>query len=310
MSATDVYDCGFDEDDGKTISANTCEECGGQLRTDGGETACVECGVIVEEYWINHAATTTDYPDDETSEKQTGSPLSEAFHDKGLSTTIGYQRDGNGNTLSGEKRRTLSRLRCFHSQARCRSQAERGLVEAFGEIARLVSALELPYSVREQACVYYRRAQHEGLLIGRSMEALAAGSVYAACRCDRCTRTVEEVAGAARCNTQKVQFGYQILNVELGLAAKPPRPAEFVPQIASAFDVPGDIQYRALQVVCEATKKNLFGGCKPAGVAAACLYHAARAVNWRLTQTDVAEQAHTSSMTIRAHYRTLQEELV
>lgn len=38
MSAIDVYDCRFDEDDGKTIIPTTCKECCGRMRTEGGET--------------------------------------------------------------------------------------------------------------------------------------------------------------------------------------------------------------------------------------------------------------------------------
>ena len=71
----------------------------------------------------------------------------------------------------------------------------------------MTSALELPRVVREAASVLYRRAQRENLILGRSIEAMAAGSVYAACRCRGCLRTVEEVAAVARCSASKVRLG-------------------------------------------------------------------------------------------------------
>jgi len=41
----DIYDSGFDEDDGRTIQG-TCPDCEGRLRTDSGETTGTICKVV------------------------------------------------------------------------------------------------------------------------------------------------------------------------------------------------------------------------------------------------------------------------
>jgi len=47
MTLRDIYETGFDEDDGKSITIDVCPECGGRLQTTGGETRCTACGCFV-----------------------------------------------------------------------------------------------------------------------------------------------------------------------------------------------------------------------------------------------------------------------
>lgn len=48
MATTEPYESDFDEDSGRTISADECPECEGRLTTDAGETRCTECGLVIE----------------------------------------------------------------------------------------------------------------------------------------------------------------------------------------------------------------------------------------------------------------------
>jgi len=71
--------------------------------------------------------------------------------------------------------------------------------------------------VRDQACQLFRSAQNENLLRGRSIEAIAAASVYGACRCNGLARLVGEVSEMARVVESRVTNAYKTLNEELGL---------------------------------------------------------------------------------------------
>lgn len=301
MSVTDVYANGFDEENGKTISTTDCPECAGRLLTEGGEISCTECGLIVNEYWIDHGPERT--IDDDS--KRTGAPLTVARHDRGLSTEIGFGRDARGNALSGGKRRQIGRLRVQHHRSRWRGKAERNLGHAFGEISRMVGALELPKVVREEACLVYRRAQSENLIVGRSIEAMAAGSVYAACRCGGYVRTIEEVAEVARCDRGKVRLGYQVLTVELGLEAVPVGPSDLVPRLASKLVVPATVKHRALEYALLAEEIGIANGRKPSGVAAASLYAAGKEAGVSVTQSELKRAAEVAPVTIRERYQEL-----
>ncbi|GGL65385.1 hypothetical protein GCM10009039_24060 [Halocalculus aciditolerans] len=84
--------------------------------------------------------------------------------------------------------------------------------------------LELAKTHREQAPRLFRSAQNEDLLVGRSIEAMAAAGVYAACRCTGHPFPQGAVVDAARAERSRVMNAYSVPNEELGLPAKPMRP--------------------------------------------------------------------------------------
>jgi transcription initiation factor TFIIB len=300
MATRDIYESGFDEETGKTITATECPECDGRLETDGGEIACADCGLIVDEYYLDHRGA-RQFSEDDQDKERTGAPLTPSRHDRGLSTDIGFNRDGLGNALSGKKRRQLGRLRREHSRARWGSKAGRNLGDACTEIARMTSALNLPYAVREDASQLFREAQNETLIAGRSIETMAAGSVYAACRRGGFTQTRADIATVARCSEEKVTLGDSVLNRELELAIEPRTPPEFVPRLASDLGCSRKTERRTRRLASEAFEQGIVVGANPAGVAAGCLGIVVEDCDLSLTQTEIADGADVSTVTLRAH---------
>lgn len=307
MAHRDIYPTRFDEPSRKHLHDSSCPECSGDLRTDGGEISCQTCGLITDEHRIDHGPEWCRFEDETHNPSRTGAPLTTARHDRGLSSEIGYHKDGNGNPLSSTTRWKLARLRRHHRQARWQTKAERNLAHACGEIARLASALDLPDSIREEACMLYRRAQKDDLVRGRSIELVAAGSLYAACRCRGYPRTLEEVATVARCQKQQVALGYRVLNVELGLEAPVTGVTEWVPRLASDCDTVDRVRHRAFELARVADQNGISNGRHPAGVAAACLYLAGREFGHHHTQAELADLANISVATLRERYYELCE---
>ena len=307
MSLRDVYENGFDEETGKTINATECPECAGDLVTEGGESSCTECGLVVDVHRIDHGPDWGPADHAEQSDRRAGPPLTHTRHERGLSSEIGFGGDATGTPLSGKKRRQIARLRHHHSRARMGSKAERNLATACTEIARMASALDLPRSVREEASLLYRRAQEADLIQGRSIEALAAGSLYAAIRRRGLPRRVEELAAVARCTAQKIKLGFRVLNTELGIQAQPMGITKRVHRLASAVEVPSDVEYRAVKLAEAATALAIANGRNPNGVAGGCLYLAAAESDFELTQAELATLADVSPATIRERYNELLE---
>jgi transcription initiation factor TFIIB len=79
----------------------------------------------------------------------------------------------------------------------------------------------------------FRSAQAEDLLRGRFIEAIAAASVYGACRCNSRSRLVDDVSEMACVAESRVTNAYKTLNEELGLSAEPAFPSMFVLRLAS-----------------------------------------------------------------------------
>ena len=234
-------------------------------------------------------------------------PLTAARHDRGLSTEIGRGKDANGNALSGGKRRRLVRMRREQTRGRFQSKAERNLAHGLGEVRRIVSALELSETIRDQACRLFRSAQNENLLPGRSIEAMAAASVYGACRCNGLSRSLNDVTDLAHVDESRVTSAYKTLNTELGLPAQPVRPSAFVPRLASELDVPDQIRQRARRLAEDSESTGVTTGVRPSGFAAACLYKAGCEQGRLLTQSEVAEVANVSPVTVRTHRDVLDE---
>ncbi len=287
-----------------TERATACPECAGDLRTADEETWCIDCGLVVDEYRLDHGFEPKSF-EDGLNRERTGAPLTVARHDRGLSTEIGRGVDGTGRALSGARRRAVGRLRKRHHRAKYRTKAERNLADGFGQIGRLCAALELPRNVRDRASVVFRAAQADGLLIGRSIDGLAAASVYAACRERAVLRTAAEVAAANGTDEGRVRHDYAVLNAGLGLAARPFPPELFVSRFTAELELSSTVRMRAVDLVRAAVTAGRVVGNPPSSVAAAAVYLAAKAAGLELTQTEVATACGTTDTTIRNTFQAL-----
>jgi transcription initiation factor TFIIB len=163
------------------------------------------------------------------------------------------------------------------------------------------SALGLPETVEEQASVLFKSAQEAGLLPGRSIEAMATASLYAACRCSEVARLLDEFVRVSRVDESSVTNAYDVLNRELGLPTPPPSPEAYLPQFASELDLEPTVERRAHAVLEVAEAHDIDNGRNPAGVAAACLLVAVREVGCgqRVTQQMIADVAGVVPPTVR-----------
>ena len=272
------------------------------MRADDCETVCTKCGLVVDEHAIDPGPEWRSFGDDDTNPERTGAPLTRSRHDRGLSTEIGYST-----RLKGRKRRRVARMRRQHRRAQVGSKRDRNQVYGFTEIRRLTGRLELPESLQERACVLFESAQKDDLLRGRSIEGFAAAAVYAVCRTASVSRTVEEVADEATASRAELQAAYDAMNRALGLPTGPIDPAEYLARYASKLDVPDGVERRARELAERARETGLSVGRNPSGVAAACIYTAAREVAYELTQAEVSDVAGVSAVTIRNSYRELRD---
>ncbi|QPV61636.1 transcription initiation factor IIB 2 [Halosimplex litoreum] len=287
----------------------SCPECDGQVTHDeaSGETTCDACGLVVETDEIDRGPEWRDFGGDDREKKsRVGAPMTELMHDKGLSTNIGWQnKDAYGSPLSQRQRTRMERLRTWNERFRTKDAQERNLKQAFGEIDRMASALNLAESVSETAGVLYRRAVEDELLPGRSIEGMATAALYASVRQHGAPRRVTEFADVSRVSQRRIERAYRYLKAELGLAIEPEDPAQYVPQFASALDLSDEAERRATELLAVAKRANRHSGKSPSGLAAAAVYAAATLTNESLTQAAVSDVADVSRVTIRDRYQEL-----
>ena len=288
-----------------------CPECGGQLRADQehGETVCGDCGLVVEEDGIDRGPEWRAFNAAEKDEKsRVGAPTTNTMHDKGLSTNIDWRnKDAYGRSLSSRQREKMQRLRTWNERFRTRDSRDRNLKQALGEIDRMASALGLPKNVRETASVIYRRALHDDLLPGRSIEGVSTASVYAAARQAGVPRSLDEISEVSRVSKDEVARTYRYVSRELSLGIEPADPGQYVPRFASSLQLSEEAELRARQLLETAKRQGVHSGKSPVGLAAAAVYAAALLTNEKVTQNEVSEVANISEVTIRNRYKELLE---
>jgi len=288
---------------------NACPECGADLVTDEerAETVCSECGVVIDEDHIDRGPEWRAFDAQEKDEKsRVGAPTTQTMHDKGLSTTIGWRdEDAYGRALSSRKRERMKRLRTWDERFRTKTARERNLKQALGEIDRMASALGLPGNVRETASVIYRRALEEDLLPGRSIEAMATASLYAAARQANTPRSLDECSNVSRVDQQSFARAYRYIVSELGLAVEPAAPESYLPRFVSDLDLSDEVERLARDLLEAAKEKSVHSGKSPVGLAAASIYAAALLSNERVTQSAIGEVTEVSEVTIRNRYKEL-----
>ncbi|MHB9286703.1 transcription initiation factor IIB [Halobacteriales archaeon Cl-PHB] len=285
-----------------------CPECSsGSLVTsgDGGEVVCEDCGLVIEETNIDRGPEWRAFNHSERQSKsRVGAPTTETMHDKGMTTTIDWQnKDAYGRSLSSKKRRQMSRLRKWQERIRTKDAGERNLQFALSEIDRMASALGVPRSVREVASVIYRRALNEDLIRGRSIEGVATGCLYAACRQEGIPRSLEEVADVSRVERKEIGRTYRYISQELGLAMEPVDPKQYVPRFVSELGVSEEVKAKADEIIDVTAEKGLLSGKSPTGYAAAAIYAASLLCNEKQTQREVAAVAQVTEVTIRNRYQ-------
>ena len=238
-----------------------------------------------------------------------GAPLTPLLADRGLSTVIGaFDRDLQGRPLSADQRALARRVRRWHQ--RTRSNRERSLGVGLLEVARLTGALDLPVRVKERAAHIYRQAHDLDLIRGRSVAALSAAAVFAACRGTGHLRTLKEVEEAAHCGRREIGRAHALLAHRLHLEAVPESPVDHLPKLASALNLPPEVEHRARDLLRDPRTLPLStSGKTAAGLAAAATYAAARMLGAPCTQAGLSLAAKITEVTLRTRYKELMQRL-
>jgi transcription initiation factor TFIIB len=175
-------------------------------------------------------------------------------------------------------------------------------MHGLAEIQRLTGALELSTAVRDQACRLFSTAQDHDLLRGRSIEAMAAASVYAACRCASRPHSIGDIEPVSPKSTATIQHCYGVLNRELGLPVPPRDPELFLARFCSELGFSKAVERRAGDII-DSDRTPETRGANPAAVAAGAILVAARESNETVavTQNEVADVADVSVPTVRRY---------
>jgi len=286
----------------------SCPECSGEVRYDGNDYFCSDCGVLISDTMLDVGPEWRSYDDDKQITR-VGSPMNKTIHDKGLSTVIaGGNRDAKGNVISNDKRGRINRLRKWNTRFATKNSREENIQKGFTEIKRMSSELDVADHVEETACTVYRRASEEDLLPGRSIEGVATASIYIAARQSHIPITIDQTVEYSRIKEQEFLSTFKHLQQELNLEIEPPKIQTFLTRIASELEVDSETERLADDLVEQVVTANMHSGKSPSGMAAAAIYAASVIQNKKeVTQKEAADAADVCALTIRSRYQSILE---
>jgi len=276
-----------------------------------GEVVCHNCGLVISEHAVNRGPEWRAFTKEERDGRgRTGLPTSFSIHDKGLSTMIDRgDKDAFGRRISSATRNDMYRLRKWQIRTQVHSSADRNLAQAMSDLARLADKLHIPHPVKERAAIIYRKALDEGLVRGRTIAAIAAAALYAACRLTETPRTLKDLASVTQVPKKEIARCYRLLVRELNFRMPIEDPAKCIAKISSKVNISVPTQRRAISIINEARIKGVISGKDPVGLAAAALYIACVLESECKTQRTIAKMADVTEVTVRNRYKNIREAL-
>lgn len=241
---------------------------------------------------------------------RTGIPSSLARHDMGLSTVIGRQdKDASGRKLDVSMRNTMGRLRAWDFRTQAHSPTDRNLRQAFSELDRVKDKLGLSDAIVEKTAYIYRKAQERGLVRGRTISSVVSAAAYIACRESGMSRTLKDIASISNIKRKDLARTYRLVVLELDLKIPMVDPLKCIVRVANKAALSEKTKRHAIGIMSDVTKSGISAGKDPMGLAASVLYLSCLNTGENRTQTDIADAAGVTEVTVRNRYKNLKSQL-
>jgi transcription initiation factor TFIIB len=278
---------------------------------ESGELICRNCGLVISDKAQESRPEWRAFTSEEANDRsRTGIPSSLARHDMGLSTVIGRtDKDASGRAIDISMRSTMGRLRAWDFRTQAHSPTDRNLRQAFSELDRLKDKLGLTDAAVEKTAYIYRKAQERGLVRGRTISAMVGAAIYIACRETGTSRTLKDIAEIGNIKRKDLARIYRIVVMELDLKIPMIDPMKCIVRVANRANLSERTKRMAMSIMKNVTKSGISAGKDPMGLAASVLYLACLNSGESRTQTDIAEAAGVTEVTVRNRYKNLKSQL-
>ena len=288
----------------------TCGECNNSHIVQdfvNGELICQNCGYVISTTLIDQTPEwkSFDYQQGDALSR-VGAPTTLSIHDMGLSTTISWQnKDHAGRNLSSEERDKIFRLRKWDNRSKKTDSTDRHLADALSSITMICSKLNLSSNIVETSSLLYRSVLKRGLVKGRTIQGIAAASVYMACRQCEIIRSLEEIAQVSNITKKEAAKNYRFLLNSFNSKVPLVTPGHHISKIISKLELSGETEILAIKILNSVSKMKMTVGRTPSGMASACVYISTIIRGDKITQSEIAREAQVTEVTIRNRYKEL-----
>ncbi len=273
-----------------------------------GNKVCLNCGVIFERTFVGNERRA--YTIEEIQSRRRTEPR---WRDFGPRTMLpNTKTDSKGKSIGAKEQALFSRLSKIQNSLI--SSIERNFWEAKPKLKMLTSKLNIPEYIAETAWKIYSIVAKKKLTMGRSINGFISGSLYAAIRVHDFPRLLDEICEASLTPRRTVHRSLAMIIrevlPELNLRYQPITAESLVFRFGNELDLPIQIQKNAINMLRDASKNGLKRtGKDPKGLAAACIYIAAKNGCIRKTQSKVADVAKITEVTLRSRAKQIKSKL-
>jgi transcription initiation factor TFIIB len=274
-----------------------------------GNKVCLNCGIILERTYVGNERRA--YTIEEIQSRRRTEPR---WRDFGPRTMLPNTKiDSKGKSIGPKEQALFSRLSKIQNSLI--SSIERNFWEAKPKLKMLTSKLNIPEYIAETAWKVYSIVAKKKLTMGRSINGFIAGSLYAAIRVHDFPRLLDEVCEASLTPRRTVHRSLAMIIREvlpqLGLRYSPITAEILIFRFGNELNLPMKVQKTAIDLLRKASENGLKRtGKDPKGLAAACVYIAAKDGSIRKTQSLVADIAKITEVTLRSRAKQIKSKLL
>ncbi len=283
-----------------------CDKPSIQIRD--GNRLCLNCGMIYQKEFVGNERRA--YTIEEIQNRKRTEPR---WRDFGPRTMLpNTKTDSKGKSIGAKEQALFSRLSKIQNSLI--SSIERNFWEAKPKLKMLCSKLNIPEYISDSAWKIYSLVAKKKLTMGRSINGFIAGALYAAIRVHDFPRLLDEVCEASLTPRRTVHRSLAMIIrevlPELNLKYQPITAESLVFRFGNELELPMIIQKCAITMLKQASQNGLKRtGKDPKGLAAACIYIAAKDGAMRKTQSRVAEIAKITEVTLRSRAKQIRNKL-
>ncbi len=291
----------------KVAPSNCCDN--PNIEQRDGNKVCLNCGLIFGRLFVGNERRA--YTLEEIQNRRRTEPRWRDFGPRTMLPTT--KTDSKGKSIGPKEQALFSRLSKIQNSLI--SSIERNFWEAKPKLKMITSKLNIPEHIAETAWKIYSQVARKKLTMGRSINGFISGALYAAIRVHDFPRLLDEVCDASLTPRRTVHKSLamiirQILP-DLALKYRPITAESLVFRFGNELEIPINVQRKAIEMLKRASINGLKRtGKDPKGLAAACIYIAAKDENIRKTQSHVADIAKITEVTLRSRAKQIKNKLI
>lgn len=262
---------------------------------------CENCGTVIKSKEIDYGREWRVFFDGNLDKKvRTGTPGTQAIHDKGIGTVIKTVKQNKFTVSQLERIKNLSK---YHKRIRINSSIERNLYNAFEVLEKFSSTMNLPKDIKETVAIFYRKIIKNSYIKGKSIKGILAILIFFSCKLANYPVSLEKIISTLNISKREISRCYsyvlQSLPPDMIKKLKSNNAIIYIPQIINSLNLNPEVEIIAKKILEEALKKGITAGKTPKGLAAATVYLACIISSDKRTQKQIADIASVTEVTIR-----------